>query len=322
MNEIHIEEFNCMDSQFFIKIFNPYRGKYTVKLQYVHDRYLFDGYGNEWRTIYKPMKNFLIERAIRGITIIGWFTNTRPNVLGIDIDDHDGYAWEGVKASQRLLSIYDNILKIFPLPSIVVQSPRGIHLYYILDDRIPTDILQYLAKLKLKNIPCEIRPTTDLSLRIPEEKRILNPKTLLPIIINNELETYHPAFLFENEYLPGTLRQTLQERKCKLRSLKATAKLEQVEALYTPILPGQSNEALNNLIPIYKYAGLTEEESVYRMSMILQKSYLYKGELRKPKRLEQRVRSYYKRDIQKYVPKPKKLQLRISAKNVQKNTAH
>lgn len=300
----------ALDTEQFIKDFQPYRGKYTKQFRMEDEAYLFPTSEYEWRTIYKYLKKSYVEKAIAGSIIVGWFTNTRPNIIGIDIDDHSGTAWKGVAPSPQLLSLYDRVLKRFPEPSILVQSPRGLHIYYVLNDRIPSKILEYLAKEKLKGIRCEVRPTPDLSLRIPDGSRLLNPKTLLPSP-GRKVEKYHPAILFDDRYLPAIVRETLQDRKSKLRTFLYSPKIERVERLYTPIIPGYSNEALNHLIPVYKGAGLTAEDAIYRFTLILQQSVVYDGELTNPKRLEQRVRSYYRKDYKNYIPEPQVQQLNL-----------
>ncbi|MBN2325384.1 MAG: hypothetical protein JXQ30_16770 [Spirochaetes bacterium] len=304
-----------MNSVSFAKTFQPYRSRYTRQFE-INGRQLFDGYSYEWKTISKPLKGYLIQKAIEGILTIGWFTNTLPNVLGVDLDDHKGTAWTGQEPSPRLLGFYNQITNRLPLPSLLVQSPHGLHLYWLLKDRIPANVLQQLAKSKLQGVRCEIRPTPDCSLRIPENRRILDPVTFLPKLFEDELTWYHPALLFDDGYLPETIRTTLQQRKTQLRSFRLSSRIEKAESLYTPIVPGQSNETLNALIPLYKGAGLTVEESAYRIDLILQQSYVYDGELRNSKRLEQRVRSYYRKDVSGFVPKPRAIQYSLLNKPI------
>ena len=194
--------------------------------------------------------------------------------------------------------------------SIFLLSSRGLHVYYVLNDRLPSNLIESLTKEKLKGIPCEVRPTPDLALRIPEASRILDPKTLLPHPKRRTVK-YHPAILFDDRYLPGIVRETLQDRKKKLQGLLYSPKIERIESDYTPIIPGFSNEALNHLIPVYKKAGLSPEDAIYRFTVLLQQSPIYDGELTKPLRLEQRIRSYYRKDYNNYVPQPQVLQLNL-----------
>ncbi len=299
-----------MDYEEFTNDFRPYRGKYIKQFEVKAEDYLFPETEYEWRTVKKYLKRSYIEKAIAGFTLLGWFTNLKPNVIGIDLDDHQGKAWTGVEPSPQLLSKYNQVLQRFPEPSVLVQSPRGLHVYYVLNDRIPSNILEYLAKDKLKGIPCEVRPTPDMALRIPEASRILDPKTLLPSP-GRKVQKYHPAILFDDRYLPAIVRETLQDRKKKLRAFLYSPKIERLEGLYTPIIPGYSNDTLNHLIPVYKRAGLTLEDAIYRFTVMLQQSPIYDGELTKPKRLEQRIRSYYRKDYKNYVPQPQVQQLNL-----------
>ncbi len=299
-----------MDYEDFTTDFKPYRGKYIKQFEVKAEGYLFPGMNHEWRTVKRYLKRSYIEKALAGVVLIGWFNNLKPNVIGIDIDDHLGTAWDGVAPSPQLLSKYNRILQVFPEPSLLVQSPRGLHVYYVLDDRLPSNLIEYLTKDKLKGIPCEIRPTPDLALRIPEASRILDPETLLPHPERKTIK-YHPAILFDDRYLPEVVRNTLQDRKKKIRAFMYSPKIERIEGLYTPIVQGFSNESLNHLIPVYKKAGLSPEDAIYRFTVLLQQSPIYDGELTKPKRLAQRIYSYYQKDYDNYVPQPQVQQLNL-----------
>lgn len=307
-----------MDYENFTNDFKPYRGKYIKQFKVKAEEYLFPGMDHEWRTVKRYLTRSYIEKAIAGIILIGWFNNLKPNVIGIDLDDHQGTAWEGVSCSPQLLSKYNRVLQVFPEPSVLVQSPRGLHVYYVLYDRMPSYLIEGLARDKLKGIPCEVRPTPDLALRIPEASRILDPVTLLPDPRRKTIK-HHPAMLFDDQYLPEAVRNTLQDRKKKIRAFMYSAKIERVEGLYTPIVRGFSNEALNHLIPVYKKAGLSSEEAIYRFTVLLQQSPIYTGELKNPKRLEQRICSYYQKDYNNYVPQPQVLQLNLLHKPLVEN---
>jgi len=290
----------------FINTFRPYRGKFSRQESCIN---LFGE--NDWITIRKYLSNRVIKLALEGIMTVAWYQNTIPNILGIDVDDHTGTAWNGGKASLKILKVYSDILRLYPLPSFVIQSPRGLHLYWVLQDRVPAVILFNLAKKQLSHITCEIRPTVNTSLRIPQNNRFLDPNNLLPMQFTpNETRTYHPAYLFSDQFLPSTVRETLHERKLRLAAFRQVTNLENIESLYTPITDGSSNEALLALIPVYKKAKLSVEEVVYRISLILQQSPLYTGELRRnPDRLEQRVRSFYKTSRNDFVITPRAQQL-------------
>ena len=125
----------------FTTDFKPYRGKYIKQFEVKVEDYLFPESNYEWRTVKKYLKRSYIEKAIAGLAVIGWFNNLKPNVIGIDIDDHRGQAWAGVAPSPQLLSKYNQILQRFPEPSQLVQSPRGLHLYYVLNDRLPSNLI-------------------------------------------------------------------------------------------------------------------------------------------------------------------------------------
>lgn len=303
-----------MNYDSFIQNFEPFRGKYTKLVKVYSDKGSPSTARYEWRTVHDYLKKSYIEKAIAGLYVIGWFNNNFPNVIGIDIDDHHLKAWEGLEPSPKLLKLYSQILGKFPEPSLVVQSPRGLHIYWLLTERIPIEVVQQLANQKIANIPVEIKPTPNKSIRIPAQTRILDFETLLPHYDEAEYKRYHPAILFDDKYTPSYIRDSLKERKQKLGTFQFSAVIESLEETFKTIIPGQSNEALNALIPAYKRAGMTAEEAIHRFNSILERSYLYDGELTNLRRLEQRIRPYYRNNNQRIISVPKIKQINPSYK--------
>ncbi len=294
-----------MNYESFIQNFKPFRGKYTTQFKIFSDKCSPSSSQYYWRTINSYLRKTYIEKDIAGVYVIGWFNNNFPNVIGIDIDDHHGNAWKGLEPSPRLLKLYNQILGKFPEPSLVVQSPRGLHLYWILTERIPIGVVQQLTGQKVANIPVEVKPTLNHSIRIPAQTRILDFRTLLPCIDEGGNKQYHPSLLFDDKYTPNYIRDSLKERKQKLRTFQFSPIIESLEETYKTIIPGHSNEALNILIPAYKRAGILVEQAIYRFNSILQNSYLYNGELKNPRRLEQRIRPYYRKSNERIITAPK-----------------
>ncbi len=292
----------------FIKTFNPYRKRYTVQ-----DNGLFNA---QWFTNNEILNIGIIRRAILGEIVAGYFVTNSPNILGIDIDDHYNTAWKGGRPSPYLLSVYNQVVqKLRCLPSLLLQSPRGLHAYWILNQTIPAVILFDEAKKLIGNIPVEIKPTPTVSLRIPQENRFLDPENLqllnIPFyLIMQQMAIYHPAIVFDEALLPAMIRESLSTRRAKLKVLKSLPKIERVEKELMPFRNGQTNDVKLKLCLTYRMAGLSVEEAVYRFGMCILQSPFYTGNLRDPGRIEQFVRYEYSRNVQeKYTPKPRDLQL-------------
>lgn len=264
-----------------------------------------------WFTKNERLTSGLIRRAILEQVVVGWFTTHVPNVLGVDIDDHRGRAWQGeAHPSAYLLNIYSQTMsRIGYQPSLLIQSPRGLHAYWVLSERLPATILYEKASTRLKGLPVEIKPTPTTSLRIPAERRVLDPVTLQYLNrqfedVVEEIPVYHPALLLHT--LPNQIRESLLTKRRKLRSFRANRKIEEAEAS-VHFYDGQSNDAFLELCNVYRCAGLTEEKALARFQLKLEQSPLYDGELKHdPNRLLQRIRCEYRKNP--YSPKIKVVQ--------------
>lgn len=294
----------------FINVFNPYRNKYI----YQRDDGLFDD-APCWHTANEYLSKKTIRKAILEQLIVGYFITNVPNVLGIDIDDHRGRAWKGQNPSPLLLSLYDQTTKrLHTYPSLLVQSPRGLHAYWVLTERIPVDILSDIALQKLKGIPVEIKPTATTAMRIPAEKRFLEPKTFDLLNIPFELwaqdiQAYHPATLFYCDYLPGVIFESLKQKNFKKRVLKHIPQIERVEDDVLPFENGNTNEAFLKLCQVYRCAGYTIDGALDRFQLCLLKSPGYSGDLHDEKRLRGRIQSEYKKNKNNYKPEDKPVQI-------------
>jgi len=291
----------------FDSTFHPYRGRYTVQ-----------GRGQLfgepfWQTRHERLTLGLIEQAILDRLVVGFFVSTVPNVLGVDIDDHRGAAWTGSEASPLLLSLYEQTCqRLRAQPSLLVQSPHGLHGFWVLSERIPAEVLYGLARERLGSLPVEVKPTPASSLRIPAERRILDPKTLqllsLPFeLVAQSMPVQHPAFLFEAGYLPETIRASLVERRARARLLQNLPRIEKVEEELLPLVAGRTNEPFLRLCLAYRCAGLSVEEAHYRFALCLMRSPRYQGELRDARRLQQRIECEYRRN-RDYTPKAREIQ--------------
>lgn len=293
-------------AQTFVKHFTPYRGRYTMQGRSP----LFDE--PCWFTRTERLTGGVIAKAILERLVVGWFTTYVPRCLGVDVDDHRGRAWTGRgQPSAYLLAIYDQVVaRLGCRPSLLLQSPRGLHGYWILSERMPAEILHAQASARLAGLPVEIRPTPTTALRIPAERRLMDPATFQLLsqpfeAVLDAMPIYHPVVVFYT--IPEEIRQTLLTKRRKLRSFRAVGRVEDAERS-VHFYAGQSNAAFLELCNVYRCAGLDEDEALYRFQLKLEQSPLYDGELRqKPGRLLQRIRSEYRGNP--YTPQPREVQL-------------
>lgn len=281
------------EAKVFYNQHTPYRGKYCIQSQKP------DMFGNRWHTEQQPLTYPIIQRAILGEITAAYFQKTITCTLGIDIDDHKGYG------KAYLLNLYSQVIDHLGglRPSVLIESPRGMHLFYYLDQLLPTNLLIRQAQEALKGVPCEVKPTMTASLRIPQENRIISPYTFKRLTdsleyIVSEAERYSISDLFYSLEKPE--RDTPKQRKKKLTALKTAEKLEAAEDEIAPggFIPGESNDQFMALAIKYRTYGLDIEQAYDRFMLILNNSYLYSGELQqKPKRLWQKLSSFYSKEL-------------------------
>lgn len=270
----------------FKRTFSPYLRRFAMRVE--------DMFGGTWRTAEQPLTDERIENAILGHALFAYFTCYAPRALGVDIDDHEA------KGPAVLRAQYDAVRARFGglFPSVVCRSPRGLHLWYLLHWPVPWAVIHEQAGAKLRGLKVELRPSPTLALRIPHEAGLLDPGTLLPLRrdfnrVVAEAPHYHPAELFNPEVMPVSLRADVATRRKRYSQARYSRAIAEAEAELAPVLPGNTNDALCRLMPLYRGAGLSEEESALRFYDLL--APFYTGELRDPGRLRRRVGSFYKR---------------------------
>ena len=171
-------------AEIFYAKFSPFRSKYT---KYTEDK--------GWRTIKRRLTDGLIANAIKGSIVIGFFLTTVTTVFGLDIDDHQD------RGKEYLVGVYRTVVNKLPAPpSLVVQSPRGLHLFYFLSEPRPFTILQPEIRRRVGS-DAEVKPTPKTTLRIPCEDAFLDPISLHPIeggfgAIVHSAAVYQPTELF------------------------------------------------------------------------------------------------------------------------------
>ncbi len=288
-----------MKSEDFINIYNPYRGKYVKKVPTTYANDFFEE-NLEWRLFNNPLRSSIIQLALNSLETIAYFQRTFTNILGLDIDDHHGSAWVGGIASHYLYETYFSVAeRIGFFPNILIQSPRGLHGYYVFDTRIPIKMMIDIAETRLssllRNKRVEILPTSTKALRIPQTKSFIHPSSFISIEppISDDIDRTPINFMFEKSLKITISKETKNKNRVLFKNL---TKIENIERKYVPIMNGNSNDALLYLGIVYRESGLPLNLAVERfITMIINKSPLYDGELiNKPKRIRDRFSSIYK----------------------------
>ena len=117
---------------------------------------------------------------------------------------------------------------------------------------------------------------------------------------------YLPDDLFGGAVEPRAVRESLAVRRARFGSLGRWRTLAGIEAAVAPVGPGETNAALCRLVPCYRGAGMTAEESAARFAGLLHPSYT--GELRDRHRLLGRVRSFFRNPAPTLYTRPVDLQ--------------
>jgi hypothetical protein len=276
----------------FLLRIDPFRKKHLIQQSLGYD--LNGDKYYEWFTVYNYLTDYRILKAITGDRTYGFFIGHCPRFFCVDIDDHqnndEGY----------LRYLYNEVLEVFPEPSMLIRTPHGLHAYYFLSIPVPELLLIGKAREMLQGINVEIKPTSEVGLRIPQDHKFLDPSSMYPLPFNFaeivlEAYQYHPIEIFGNELERKYIVEQLQDHSSSYHTAKVMERVLEAESAYigvNGIHPGETNEAIKILVPIYRTAGFTVEESVERFAMLLARD--YSGELRNMRRLRQRVESYYR----------------------------
>jgi hypothetical protein len=298
----------------FHKSFFPYRKQYICEKAVPG---LFpDDPDTIWITIEQYLTDGMINRSINGNAQYGFFLAYCTRSFGIDIDDHHGKGWA------YLMSVYNTVCSRFQSrPSLVVRSPHGLHVFYLFDHPLPEILVVQRVREMVRGVPAEVKPTCQVGLRIPVETNLLNPETLHPLQgtfadILTGAYRFHPLELFHGDGLsPKLFVESLKDRKAKVIANKTWEKVCRAEAEYAGIKPGTTNDALCELIPVYRSAGLTAEEAAAEFAALLVPQ--YDGELRQERRLLQRVTSFYRHIPEtRFTAIPKDIQVELFTQQI------
>lgn len=275
----------------FSQVFYPYEKKFAKK--YYETQSLFEP--APWRTIEGRLSYNLIEKALVEKETIGFYTTYATRVIGFDIDNHNTN--DLYNLNDTLIQKYNKVVKIMEgeYPSLVFLSPRGLHCYYLLNQLLPFSIIQMILQSKVSKIgSVELLPTPKHSLRIPSKKRQLSPTNLEPIKYNiTNIHYYNPVYLFLYDHIPKILRERFSKGDNVTRTLYEEQRISKVERSFLPFVSGNTNDKFLRLSALYFYARLSVPQATSRFLSLLKISN-YKGDLKRIKRLEDRIESNYR----------------------------
>lgn len=272
----------------FIENVRPFQGRFVAQTGRV------DMFGHaEWVTVEKRLHAKAIGNAIYGKVNLGWLSAFSAYALCFDIDAHDIDA-EAYALTPTLHGRYIEAVRIVGhAPSLLFQTPRGLHAYWLLTQPIPDKVLLLSMSersAELKRVFAELKGTSKQALRIPRHDKQLHPETLAPVPLNFDGQKFNPVDLLNET--PATLRENLRQRQAIARSSRTQRQLAEFENDFC-FAANASNEALKKLAAGYFARGLSHAEAVERLRIKLFADG-YRGELSNLHRLSQRVASTFK----------------------------
>jgi hypothetical protein len=209
------------EAKSFIKIFNPdenqFRRLYSTSIS---DPVWFYHSTDPSKTRAIPYDRFsyvmFLQHAINGKSLLhsmSWFSADPTIASCIDLDFHNMPAvWLSRRRFpiQELVDKYNLILsRLHFYPSFIAQSPRGLHLFFILSIPLPLATIKQRLNLFLKGIDgWELLPTPTLSIRVPCRKWILDPSSFMRLFRGSkqkvDFSTFHrvpSSLLFKEPHI-------------------------------------------------------------------------------------------------------------------------
>lgn len=241
-------------SNIYLQYALPYHNQFCVK------------YDESWANLKKRLTTHIINDALFGESSnIAYFASSYTRMISIDIDDHlSKNAWHNDIPSSVIVRKYQQVLdRIKMFPSFVIRTPRGIHCFWLFNEKTPTNIIVSSTKLMMEGVDVEIRPTMNEALRIPNFPSAVNVSDLKSIIINpTELKIYRLAELI-TFYLPQNQQERDNARMVSLPIYKAEKKVMET------LCNGSTNNELCYLTGIYKSNGFSEDAAVAGFTKLL-----------------------------------------------------
>lgn len=230
-----------------------------------------------------------IEKALFNDIEVSYFASSYTRSVSIDIDDHISLsAWENDRPTNYLKTKYNKTVKAMNvIPSLVVRTPRGLHLTWFFEDISPTLTINRVTKDMVKGIGVEVKPTMSTGLRITNTNKILDPKSLLPTITKLEHSAvYKRIEIYDFRYSVTAKEQRKTRKYANMGIYRAEAHILKTLA------NGCTNTQLCYMAGSYRANGATLEEAVGRFRNLLN-SIDYTGDLLHGNNLLNRMKSLY-----------------------------
>ena len=230
-------DYNIQELELLLSKLSLYRKNYNVETEY------------GWKKSSYYLTDNAILRALNAEkSTVGVFSCYQTNFFVIDIDNHDE------KTNVNL--IYSQIYDKLGIPSIVCKSPRGLHVYYCMKDYYDANLLSTEIKAILK-LNVEVKPTPSCSIRLLSKENLLDPETL-----NYNVKDF-------TNYINDSIIYNVSEFLCLSEIKPKRVKKDSIDIIFK----GETNIAMNTLIPQWKSKGFSNEECANKFIAKLDSSY-------------------------------------------------
>lgn len=287
-----------MDTRDFVNTFEPYRNQHARQISEIG---LF-GAQSSWVVVRGYLTDSLIKQALSGAATLAYYKRTWVNSFGVDIDGHEQGSPPTLNPEVKRKATL-TIDRIGKAPSICIESPHGIHLYYFFRTHTSWLVMYTAVNRKLEGVDVEILPTPNKPLRIPREHWFLDPATWEPIDppAPDAVVRYEPTILY-----------TKDETACKKKTgWSRLANMEAKEREYYPLENGCTNRTVVECGIAYRLAGLPIKDAVQHFyDNLVEPSKGYCGDLRAVRNIERRFRAIYSQETN-YIPQPRTAQMSL-----------
>lgn len=263
--------------------------------------YYFGSYNqkkNQESAWYKSEHHLTDIKFLQGIyskfySLVGAFNAYTTKFFALDIDDH--------QIQYLIEKVFNEVYHKIGEPSFIVKSPRGIHCYYLLNDFCNTDILVESLRKKVNKLyykkHIEIKPTSEVGLRLPGHRNLLNTKTL-EIVDDQEFEFDKQDNIIDDRYKFGQFLENCHHYfPQEFISFNSNEKDNSVKTVFDDcilIQKGMTNDAINYYSPQWKSRGLSVEEATNLFISKLDPT--YNGPCRNYNHVYRRIKCFYKRE--------------------------
>jgi len=252
--------------KFLDKITDPELFAIKSNFHYYSKEYIQENKEYGWRRVPIYLKDSVLLNHINNISTedIGVINSHETNFIAFDIDDHH---------NERIhsLTILKELEQFLNVDLLASKSPRGFHGYLCFNDYCSVDIIKHGLEQRLESFKhkkrIEIKPTSDVGLRLFTYKSLYNTKTdtfyskeysCLSDILFNEIHKYNVSEIINIEFVASTFK----------RAVYSTTDM---------FTNGESNLYFIQHVPIMITKGLSNSEIIAELRKVALPN--YKGKL-------------------------------------------